>query len=469
MTIVSIGIMMLAVIAYAIDREFYREFVRLIVVLPGLLGLMWAVSGLPSPPPTPAPPPPERSPKEPWEPTPSTVRLAVAGTVVALVAAFVSGAPGSASIETKWLLTGGPALIGLAWILLAPSPGADGRGPNPLTPGPRDRMLGVVAVVAGAYGAVLAVVHPSSLQEQVVVWFWVPLAAACVWVVAPRRLPRSGQVRLALVIAGLAALSAFVIRPEEFWGYGVYFVGVPAAFAILLSLLPRPEGTRARIGRATTIGIVVSAIVVRELFICVLMIAPLIYTITRSMARAREHGEERGSARVVVLAILVLILSFEGLLYSFSDDHTAQASAIVPLPAAEVESRLMEAPVFDGDPSWFLRLGFPRPVHATGFGLNPGSPRTVVFNDGSHLTFVVVERAPNRIRFESSVDTTTISRWAEWTASEVEWHAVDEGRTIVRWKIEFQRHLAPAAYFMPLQWFGMREAAAYLIDSTVAP
>ena len=81
----------------------------------------------------------------------------------------------------------------------------------------------------------------------------------------------------------------------------------------------------------------------------------------------------------------------------------------------------------------------------------------------------VTERHPGYARFETVSDQSKLTQWVQWTSSEVEWTALDEGHTTVTWRIDFMRQLDPAWYFTPWERAAVTEAAAYLIDANAIP
>jgi hypothetical protein len=70
---------------------------------------------------------------------------------------------------------------------------------------------------------------------------------------------------------------------------------------------------------------------------------------------------------------------------------------------------------------------------------------------------------------ETISDTTKLTQWLRWQSSEVEWHAVDAQRTSVTWRVNFERELDPAWYFVPWERVAVREAAGYLIEANASP
>jgi hypothetical protein len=81
------------------------------------------------------------------------------------------------------------------------------------------------------------------------------------------------------------------------------------------------------------------------------------------------------------------------------------------------------------------------------------------------LVMRVTEREPGFARFETVSDSSKLTQWVRWEASDVQWRAVDTTHTQVMWRIEFARELDPAWYFTPWERLAVREAAGYLIGA----
>jgi hypothetical protein len=143
---------------------------------------------------------------------------------------------------------------------------------------------------------------------------------------------------------------------------------------------------------------------------------------------------------------------------------------MVSASPAAVERKLAAPPQFSHRLPAFLALGFPRPASASGAGLDVGSRRVITYSGrDSELVAVVSDRAPGYVNFQPVRDTSPISRWLTWTASEVRWAPTGDGRTRVTWTLHFARRLAPAWYFGSIESFGATNTAQYLIDALATP
>lgn len=273
------------------------------------------------------------------------------------------------------------------------------------------------------------------------------------------------------------------------------YVGVPAALAIGLAMLPRKGSTIGSLFKGSTITLLIAAVVLPEGLLCLLFVLPLVLgacvVVGGVMDISRRRRHRRQGPTLMVVSLPLLVLSLEGVAGSPFDAHDAGKATIeVSATPAEVEAAIAGTPRFDSDLPLFLSLGFNRPVGATGSGIAVGDERTIEFTGGSHddhplrlfgltgersvdhhatMRLRVVESAPGRVVFDIEEDTTMVSRWAGLERAVVTWAPADRGRgtTRVSWQLEYERLLSPAFYFAPLQGFAADEASGYLLTAVV--
>lgn len=121
-----------------------------------------------------------------------------------------------------------------------------------------------------------------------------------------------------------------------------------------------------------------------------------------------------------------------------------------------------------------LRIGFPRPLEASGAGLEPGATRIIHFagaegDPPGDLKIHVTEHRPGFVHFQTISDNSKLTQWIAWDYSEVEWKQLDSSHTQVTWRVQFERQLDPAWYFAPLERTAVEQAARYLIQANAAP
>lgn len=292
-----------------------------------------------------------------------------------------------------------------------------------------------------------------------------------------------------IILAALGLLSALGMRGLEPNSAALY-VGIPTLLALGLVALPRSKSATGAIFKGLTAALLVSAILLGEGSLCILLSAPIFYAAggmigsseDRRKSSAGQRDKDSGVYRTALVATLLGLLALEGThpSLSFNRLHTVSVTRTIPASAAAVEAALSESPQFDTAMPAFFRLGFPDPVRATGSGLEIGDRRTVYLRDGSmyfwsdkrtdgEVVFEVVERRPGYVRFAPIQDDSAVAKWLDWTRSEVRWSARPDGMTEVTWSLGYRRKLDPVWYFGPMQYYAASLAAGVLIDSVVTP
>lgn len=285
------------------------------------------------------------------------------------------------------------------------------------------------------------------------------------------------QWKLAFLILALAVgkLIYDVLSDGGLGQTAALFIGLPAVLAIIVTLTPKAKSLTGMILKGMTIALLLSGILLREGFICILMAAPLFYLVGVIIGRVIEY--KRSNSKIYGLLLLpFLLLSLEGVhgSLSFKRLETVKVERIVAGSAVEVEQTLSQAPVFDRQLPLYLRLGFPRPVSASGSGLAAGDRLGIHFSGPpgffgqgppGDLVLEVLDRAPGHVRFRAVSDSSAVAHWLGWQETDVRWTELDPEHTRVTWTLRYERRLDPAWYFSPWERYAVKLAGAYLIET----
>ena len=287
-----------------------------------------------------------------------------------------------------------------------------------------------------------------------------------------------------IVVVMIASLFYKLLTVEHFEHSSLVFIGIPAVLAVAAVLLPRPASATGAILRATTVALLLSAVLFGEGFVCIVMAAPLFFGIGLIVGVILDtvNRDRRKPPTLLSCALLLVITPFslEGVVPGFeiARNATVTVERVVDATPAEVEATLASTPRFDRTlPSFFTSFRFPTPGATSGAGLQPGDLRRIEFlhsahNAGHHpgvLTIEVREHEPQRVRFVAREDTSYLTHWLSWSYADVEWHEIAPGRTRVVWTLSYRRRLDPSWYFGPLERYGVGLAAGYLIDTLATP
>ncbi len=290
--------------------------------------------------------------------------------------------------------------------------------------------------------------------------------------------PGTAQWTLIALIVAFAA--GGVLYRELTWhslGHSAaMFIGVPAVIAILLALTPKAKTLTGGILKAITLALLIVAPLLGEGFLCILMASPLFYLVGITVGLIVDLSRRRRNTTLSCVVLVLLPMSIEGVIpaLSFNRNQVVEVRSIVNAPADLVEQRLALSPDVTLALPAALRIGFPRPLAASGSGLEIGSTRTIHFagaegDPPGDLTMRVTEHHPGYLRFQTVSDSSKLTQWIAWDSSEVEWQQLDKTHTLVRWRVHFERQLDPAWYFTPLERAAVNQAAHYLIQANAAP
>jgi hypothetical protein len=284
------------------------------------------------------------------------------------------------------------------------------------------------------------------------------------------------------VALGVGSLAYRLLHASNLDQTAAFFIGIPSLMAFaaaFIALRMRTSGVISITLKAISIGLLVSAPLLGEGFICVLLAAPLFYAVgllvAVSITVVRRAGKSRHSSTLALLA-LPLVFSLEGAVpgLGLPRQATSVAERVFVAAPEMVEAALSRSPQFDAPLPGVLGIGFPRPAAASGKGLEVGDRRVVTFvtprgGRQRDLVMEVANRGPGWVRFRPVSDATKIAEWLNWQSAEVSWTALGDGRTRVRWALTYERRLDPAWYFGPWESLITTLAADYLIQSAATP
>jgi hypothetical protein len=281
------------------------------------------------------------------------------------------------------------------------------------------------------------------------------------------------------IIMGVAFASLLyrVVVSRKMEQTALLFIGVPTALAVLVAMTPKAKTVTGAILKAMTIGLLMSAPLLGEGFICILMAAPLFFVVGIFIGKLVDLSRRENTRPTItgMLLLAFLPMSFEGTSdrLSFPREETVVAERVVAASAEDVQRALAQPLNLDTSLPLFLQAGFPRPLAAEGEGLRVGDQRTIHFPGAEgmsgDLVLEVAEAKDGFVRFRFVSDDSMIGRWLTWRSSEVRWTAEDEAHTRVTWTLRYRRDLDPAWYFGPWQRYGVGKAAEHLIESSAMP
>jgi hypothetical protein len=254
------------------------------------------------------------------------------------------------------------------------------------------------------------------------------------------------------------------------------FLGIPAILAIVLALAPNPKSITGGILKGITLALLILAPLLGEGYVCILFASPLFYLVGTVIGLIVDGFRNKRNTTLSCVALVMLPLSLEGVSPQLSFDRvqTVEATRVVDASADAVEHQLARTLDIATVLPAALRIGFPRPLQASGEGLEIGALRSIHFagaegDPPGDLTMRVTARRPDFVRFETTSDTSKLTQWIAWDRSEVRWNQIDATHTRVVWRIQFERKLDPVWYFAPIEQAFVHQAAEYLISADATP
>src|SRR5438270_1533897 len=193
----------------------------------------------------------------------------------------------------------------------------------------------------------------------------------------PGSMRQSQVVVIAIIIAIAAAGTAYrLLVFKHLEQTAALFIGIPSLIAILITLTPRPKSVTGMISKVMAIALLMSAPLLGEGFICIIMAAPIFFLVglVIGLIIDRSRRSDRPGGGMATCLILFGLMSLEGVTdkTSFSRDEVVTVTSRVVRPAEQVEQSLSATPHFDRTLPLYLRLRFPRPTEARGQGLAQG-------------------------------------------------------------------------------------------------
>ncbi|MFC4605902.1 hypothetical protein [Rhodococcus kronopolitis] len=306
-----------------------------------------------------------------------------------------------------------------------------------------------------------------------------------------RRAPGRAQWTLAalIVVFVVGVVTVKILRHYELGQTAAFYIGLPALFALMLTLSTPSDNPYGMVMKAVSIFLLLSMVVLGEGLVCVLFAAPLFYGVGLVVAVIvdsvrRSTRKDKGAAIFALPVLLFGLAALEGVVPALTlpGDDAAGSSLVVEATPAQVEAAVARPLDFATvTPTGVLALGFPRPVADHGGGLEVGGRRTILF-DGAHhrpgllpqhhwgeqdsrLELEVVSRTENSVRMHTVADTSPMSTWLTWREVDISWRALDAVRTEVTWNLDFTRNLDPAWYFGPIEKHVVGRSADYLLSA----
>lgn len=284
-----------------------------------------------------------------------------------------------------------------------------------------------------------------------------------------------------LVGIAITGLLTQVLSSRGLQGTALFYIGLPLLLAYVFKSSDQSPTVTGRLLKGISVVLLLSAPILQEGFICIVMAAPLFYIVGGIIGLIIDHYRKKKHSKLQAAPLLLLIglMSLEGThpALTFDRQHTVRVHKVIAANSDAVQQQLNQPLQFGNDIPTFLKI-FPFPTVKQQGGTALGQQTTLHFVYYKHfyfspsignLTYQVTDKGENFIESTVTSDDSYVNTYLNWQSSKVSWQAIDENHTKVVWEISYERKLDPAWYFGTLEYFTTSLMANTLIDYAATP
>lgn len=291
-----------------------------------------------------------------------------------------------------------------------------------------------------------------------------------------------------LISIAVASLAVRLLVDYRFHESALLYVGIPFAIALMLIMVRSPAENiswKVRyLNRLIDSFIIMlgSSVVLFEGFVCVVMFMPIYLTIILMVfiydfAKHRASDKGHNSLNLNILPFLIVLSSLEGTNPELSFDRHEQVSVsrIVHVSVAEIKHNLQQPMDLQKSRPWFLHL-FPMPYAIKAGSLSAGDVHEIHFRyhrwfftniHEGHMLLEISEVETDRVKTQFLNDTSYLSKYLRLKSTEILLREIDSHQTYVTLRVDFERILDPYWYFSPIERYGVRKTAEFLISEVI--
>jgi len=250
----------------------------------------------------------------------------------------------------------------------------------------------------------------------------------------------------------------------------ILFIGLPAFITLLTIKYTRtPKSVYGLVFKVMTLFFLMAAIILGEGFICILIAAPLFYSLAALIIFIIQYLNKNKDSdlQLIVLVPVLLILGQPQNVSRLPDLQTVHTTTRVD-SSVSFES-FTHSPNFLEDYPTFFKMGFPKPVGIAGDGVKAGDIRHIKFKSRTKgigtLSLIIVQANNSKIVFGPLEDDTHINHWLTWKQITIELKRIEGSQTEISWTTQYTCDLGPAWYFEPIERLAVRIMNQHLIDA----
>ncbi|MEE9328418.1 MAG: hypothetical protein V3U71_14115 [Cocleimonas sp.] len=271
------------------------------------------------------------------------------------------------------------------------------------------------------------------------------------------------------------------LSTRGFHGTSLFYIGLPLILAYLFKNLDSSSSAMGGILKGITIVMLLSAPILQEGFICILMAAPLFYIVGGLIGFMIDYSRKKqlSTLQASPMFLLIALMSLEGTHpdLTFPRQHTVIVEQVVAANSEAIKGQLRKPLVLGNDVPMFLKI-FPFPDAPVQFGTKLGDKTKLHFVYNKHvyfnpkigdLVYEVTAVGDNFIESKILSDDSYVNTYLNWQKGKVSWQALDKAHTKVTWEIHYERKLDPAWYFGTLEYYTTILMANALIKYAATP
>lgn len=280
--------------------------------------------------------------------------------------------------------------------------------------------------------------------------------------------PQPVWLRYILLILGATGLLKLGLGTHWVRESAILYVLIPYLIGVAIyALTPHPEGGTfwrnfLRHMRIALIIMLSTSILLLEGFLCVLMFLPIYGLFAAIVSVVPKPKPPHNSLKASVVPLIILGLSLDGVGNIGSGRLTeVTRTALIDFSPDEIRANIINHQYPEMGRSKFLSL-FPRPVSVEASSFEVGARHVAhmeyrrwgLSNLNVHRGTTVlefIENTPSHLRAEFIHDDSYLSHYMRLRNWELTTEEIRPGKTEVTLTIRYERKLAPAWYFNPLQ------------------
>jgi hypothetical protein len=271
------------------------------------------------------------------------------------------------------------------------------------------------------------------------------------------------------------------LSAKGFHGTSLFYIGLPLILAYLFKNLDASSSAMGGILKGITIVMLLSAPILQEGFICILMAAPLFYIVGGLIGFMIDYSRRKELSKLQAspMFLLIALMSLEGTHpnLTFPRQQTVIVEQVVAANSEAIQEQLRQPLALGNDVPMFLKI-FPFPDAPVQFGTTLGDKTKLHFVYNKHvyfnpkigdLVYEVTAVGDNFIESKILSDDSYVSTYLNWQKGKVSWQVLDNAHTKVTWEISYERKLDPAWYFGTLEYYTTKLMANALIKYAATP